>query len=309
MTGRNEVKEILENIHAGKILYDEPMSRHTSLCVGGNTDALVTVENEDQLIEVVNKLGEKKIKFFPAGNLTNVIVRDGGYRGAILLLTSMKEIRCEPIKDNGGLIHAQAGAGLSKVVNLSVAEELTGFEFCSGIPGSIGGAVWMNAGAYGREMKDVIESVTVMNADGVRKIMKQEDITFSYRKTSFPTDTIILKAVFKLEKGERRKIKEKINDILQSRQEKHPLDFPSAGSIFKNIPGQPAGRLIEEMGLKGVTAGGAQISSKHANFIINRDKATASDVLNLIELIQFRAKQEKGVNLETEVVVIGEESC
>jgi UDP-N-acetylmuramate dehydrogenase len=139
--------------------------------------------------------------------------------------------------------------------------------------------------------------------------MKQEDITFSYRKTSFSTDTIILKAVFKLEKGERWKIKEKINNILQSRQEKHPLDFPSAGSIFKNIPGQPAGRLIEEMGLKGVTAGGAQISSKHANFIINRGKATASDVLSLIELIQFRARQEKGVDLETEVVVIGEESC
>jgi UDP-N-acetylmuramate dehydrogenase len=309
MTGRNEVKEILKNINAGKILYDEPMSRHTSLCVGGNADALVTIENEDQLGEIVRRLTEKKIKFYPAGNLTNVIVRDGGYRGAILLLSSMKEIRCEHIKDNGGLIHAQAGVGLSKVVNLSVAEELTGFEFCAGIPGSIGGAVWMNAGAYGREMKDVIESVMVMDADGVRKIMKQEEIIFSYRRTSFSADTIILNAVFKLEKGERRKIKEKINDILQSRQEKHPLDFPSAGSIFKNIPGQPAGRLIEDLGLKGVTAGGAQISFKHGNFIINRGKATASDILTLIELIQFRAKQEKGVALETEVVVIGEDPC
>jgi UDP-N-acetylmuramate dehydrogenase len=309
MTGRNEVKEILESIRTGKILFDEPMSRHTSLCVGGNADALVTVENEEQLIEVVNKLGERKIKFFPAGNLTNVIVRDGGYRGAIILLTSMKEISCEHLKDNGGLIHVQAGAGLAKVVNLSLAEELTGFEFCSGIPGSVGGAVRMNAGAYGREMKDVIESVTVINADGIRKIMKKENITFSYRKTSFPVDTIILNAVFKLEKGERWKIKEKINDILQSRQEKHPLDFPSAGSIFKNIPGQPAGRLIEDMGLKGVSAGGAQISSKHGNFIINRGNATTSDILTLIELVQFRAKQEKGMELETEVVFIGEDEC
>ncbi len=307
MTGKNEVKEILENINAGKILYDEPMSRHTSLCVGGSTDALVMVENEDQLIAVIKRLEEKKIKFFPAGNLTNVIVRDGGYRGAILLMTGMKEIRCQHVKEGGGLIYAQAGAGLSRVVNLSVAEELTGCEFCSGIPGSIGGAVRMNAGAYGREMKDVIESVTVINADGVRKTIKEEDITFSYRKTSFPADTIILKAVFKLEKGERWKIKEKINDILQWRQEKHPLDYPSAGSIFKNIPGQPAGRLIEDIGLKGITAGGAQISSKHANFIINRDKATAADILTLIELVQFRAKQEKGVDLETEVVVIGED--
>jgi len=283
------------------------MSRHTSLCVGGNADALVMIENEDQLIEIVGKLGENKIKFFPAGNLTNVIVRDGGYRGAILLLSPMKEISCEHTKGNGGLIHAQAGAGLSKVVNLSVAEELTGFEFCSGIPGSIGGAVRMNAGAYGKEMKDVIESVIVMSADGVRQTMKKEEISFGYRNTSFAADTIILKAVFKLEKGERWKIKEKINDILQWRQEKHPLDFPSAGSIFKNIPGQPAGRLIEDMGLKGVSAGGAQISSKHGNFIINRDKATASDILTLIELVQFRAKQEKGVELETEVVVIGED--
>jgi UDP-N-acetylmuramate dehydrogenase len=309
MAGKNEIKEILENIHTGKILYDEPMFRHTSLSVGGSADALVMIENEDQLMEVVTRLEKEKIKYFPAGNLTNVIVRDGGYRGAILLLTSMKEVSCEHTKDNGGLIYAQAGAGLSKVVNLSVAEELSGFEFCAGIPGSIGGAVWMNAGAYGREIKDVIESVTVMDAEGNRKIMKKEDISFSYRKTSFPADTIILKAGFKLEKGERWKIKEKINDILQSRQEKHPLDFPSAGSIFKNIPGQPAGKLIEDLGLKGITAGGAQISPKHGNFIINRNKATASDVLTLIELIQFRAKQEKGVDLETEVVVIGEDSC
>jgi UDP-N-acetylmuramate dehydrogenase len=307
MSGKNEVKEVLENINAGKILYDEPMLRYTSLIVGGNADAIVFIENEDQLIEVVRILGENKIKFFPVGNLTNIIVRDGGYRGAILLMNGMKEISCEHTKENFGLISAQAGAVLSRVINLSLAEELTGFEFCSGIPGSVGGAVWMNAGAYGREMKDVIESVTVMNADGVRKIMKKENISFSYRKTSFPADTIILKAGFKLEKGERRKIKEKINDILQSRQEKHPLEFPSAGSIFKNMPGQPAGKLIEDLGLKGITAGGAQISSKHANFIINKGNATASDILTLIELAQFRAKQEKGVNLETEVVVIGED--
>jgi UDP-N-acetylmuramate dehydrogenase len=307
MSGKNEVREVLENINAGKILYDEPMLRYTSLIVGGNADAIVFIENEDQLIEVVRILGKNKIKFFPVGNLTNVIVRDGGYRGAILLMNGMKEISCEHTKENFGLISAQAGAVLSRVVNLSLAEELTGFEFCSGIPGSVGGAVWMNAGAYGREMKDVIESVTVINADGVRKIMKKENISFSYRKTSFPADTIILKAGFKLEKGECRKIKEKINDILQSRQEKHPLEFPSAGSIFKNMPGQPAGKLIEDLGLKGITAGGAQISSKHANFIINRGNATASDILTLIELVQFRAKQEKGVNLETEVVVIGED--
>jgi UDP-N-acetylmuramate dehydrogenase len=307
MAVKNEVKEALENIVVQKILYDEPMSRYTSLNVGGKADALVLIENEDQLVKVIRRLGEKKIKYFPAGNLTNVIVRDGGYRGAILLMTGLKEISCEHAQENSGLIFAQAGSGLARVVNLSVAEELTGFEFCSGIPGSIGGAVWMNAGAYGREMKDVLESVTLLDSDGVRKTMKREEISFSYRKTSFPAGTIILKASFKLENGERWRIKEKINEILQWRQEKHPLDFPSAGSIFKNIPGQPAGKLIEDMGMKGITAGGAQISSKHANFIVNRGRATAADILTLIELVQFRTEKEKGVKLETEVVFIGED--
>lgn len=307
MAIKNEVKKALKNIVVQKILYDEPMVRHTSLAVGGNTDALVFIENEDQLVQVVRRLVEKNIKYFPAGNLTNVIVRDGGYRGAILLMTGMKEVSCQHTQEDHGLISAQAGAGLAKVVNLSVAEELTGVEFCSGIPGSVGGALWMNAGAYGREMKDVIESVIVLDAGGVRKVMKKEEISFSYRKASFPECTIIMEARLKLEKSERWRIKEKINEILQSRQEKHPLDFPSAGSIFKNMPGQPAGKLIEDMGLKGVAAGGAQISSKHANFIINRGNATAADIITLIELVQFRSQEEKGLNLETEVVIIGED--
>jgi UDP-N-acetylmuramate dehydrogenase len=222
-------------------------------------------------------------------------------------MTGRKEVNCEYTQERGYLISAQAGAALSKVVSLSVAQELAGLEFCAGIPGSVGGAVWMNAGAYGREMKDVIKTVTLLNADGEKRTMDREEISFGYRKTSFPSGTIILGAQFKLEKGERLGIKEKINEILQLRQTKHPLEFPSAGSIFKNLSGQAAGRLIEDMGLKGMTAGGAQISSKHANFIINRGNATASDVLGLIEFIQSKAKKEKGVNLETEVVIIGED--
>jgi UDP-N-acetylmuramate dehydrogenase len=305
--GKNEIKEVLGDIVAGQILYDEPMSLHTSLVVGGKADALVLIENEDQLVRIVRILGKKRKNFFTAGNLTNVIVRDGGYRGAILVMTGMKDISCEYTPQDGFLISAGAGAALSKVVSRSVAEELAGFEFCSGIPGSVGGAVWMNAGAYGREMKDVIKTVSILDAAGVKKTMNKEEISFGYRTASFPDGTIILGAKFKLEKGERGKIREKINEILQSRQAKHPLEFPSAGSIFKNLPGQAAGKLIEDMGLKGMTAGGAQISLKHANFIVNRGEATASDVLALIELVQIRAKEEKGVNLETEVVIIGED--
>jgi UDP-N-acetylmuramate dehydrogenase len=305
MAARNEIKEVLSNIFTGKILYDEPMSLHTSLAVGGNADALVFIENEDQLVQAMRMLREKEINIFIAGNLTNVIVRDGGYKGAILLMTGCKEVSCEYTPENGYLISAKSGAALGKVVSASVAEELTGLEFCAGIPGSVGGAVWMNAGAYGKEMKDVIKAVSILNADGEKETMNSEEISFSYRKTSFPSGTIILGAQFKLGKGERVKIKESINEILQLRQAKHPLEFPSAGSIFKNLSGQAAGRLIEDMGIKGMTAGGAQISSKHGNFIVNRGNATASDVLGLIDFIQSKAKKEKGVNLETEVVIIG----
>jgi UDP-N-acetylmuramate dehydrogenase len=306
MAGKNKIKEALRNVIAGKILYDEPMSRHTSLNVGGNAGALVFVKSEDQLVEVVRRLREKKINYFPAGNLTNIIVRDGGYRGAIMLMTGMKEIRYE-YTEGGDFISAQAGAALAKVVIRSVSDELTGLEFCAGIPGSVGGAVWMNAGAYGKEMKDVIKTVFLLDAAGEKKIMNREEISFGYRKTEFPADTIILGAQFKLKKGERAKIKKKISEILQWRQKKHPLEFPNAGSIFKNLPMQIAGKLIEDMGMKGVNVGDAQISSKHANFIVNRGKATASDVLELIALIQAKAEKEKGVNLEPEVVIVGED--
>jgi UDP-N-acetylmuramate dehydrogenase len=307
MAGKNEIKEALRNVIAGKILYDEPMSRHTSLNVGGNAGALVLIKSEDQLVEVVRRLREKKINYFPAGNLTNIIVRDGGYRGAILLMTGMKEIRYEYTPEGGDFISAQAGAALAKVVIRSVSDELTGLEFCAGIPGSVGGAVWMNAGAYGKEMKDVIKTVFLLDAAGEKKIMNREEISFGYRKTEFPADTIILGAQFKLKKGERAKIKKKISEILQWRQKKHPLEFPNAGSIFKNSPMQIVGKLIEDMGMKGMNVGDAQISSKHANFIVNRGKATASDVLELIALIQTKAEKEKGVNLEPEVVIVGED--
>ena len=165
----------------------------------------------------------------------------------------------------------------------------------------------MNAGAYGKEMKDVIKTLFLLDAEGGKKTMNREAISFSYRKTLLPPDTIILGAQFKLEKGERAKIKKKISEILQWRQQKHPLEFPNAGSIFKNLPTQIAGKLIEEMGMKGMNVGDAQISPKHANFIVNRGKATASDVLELIAIIQARAEKEKGVNLDPEVMIVGED--
>jgi UDP-N-acetylmuramate dehydrogenase len=208
--------------------------------------------------------------------------------------------------DGGHYINAQGGAALAQAAALAAANELTGLEFCSGIPGSIGGAVWMNAGAYGAEMKDVIEEVSLLDANGLQATMKKEEIVFSYRRTSLPRESIILNARLKLEKGERKQIQDKMKEILQARQQKHPLAYPNAGSIFKNIPGMPAGRIIEEMGLKGKRCGDAEVSVQHANFIINRGKATATDVLSLISLIADRAKKEKGIDLETEVEIVGD---
>jgi UDP-N-acetylmuramate dehydrogenase len=307
MAVENNIKETLKDITSAKILYDEPMSRHASLCVGGKADALVMIENEEQLIGIVKRLIAKKSDYLPTGNLTNIIVRDGGYRGAILLMKGLKKTNHQYSPESGHIISAQAGAPLSAVVSLALAQELSGMEFCAGIPGSVGGAVWMNAGAYGKEIKDVIENVYLLDASGEKKEMSRRDITFEYRKTELPPLAIVLGASFKLEKGNGEEIKKRITEIMKWRQEKHPLEYPNAGSIFKNITGQPAGRIIEEMGMKGESIGGARISPKHANFIVNTGKATASEVLHLISLVQKKAREEKGINLETEVVIIGDE--
>lgn len=209
--------------------------------------------------------------------------------------------------DGRQVIFAEAGASLDSVISLALAEELTGMEFCAGIPGSVGGAVRMNAGAYGKEMKDVLEKIYLLDVDGTKKDLHRQDISFGYRKINLPLQTIILAAKFRVEKGETKSIKNRMKEIMQWRREKHPLEYPSAGSVFKNIPGQPAGKIIEELGIKGKSCGDAQISPKHANFIVNKGKAKAADVLKLIAFVQEKVKKEKNINLETEVVIIGED--
>ena len=307
MVGKSEITDALAGIAIGKILHDEPMSRHTSLCVGGNAGALVFVESENQLIDIVRRLRKRRINFLPVGNLTNIIVRDGGYKGAILVIKGLKEINCASVPEGNYIISAQAGASLSGLVSFAAAKALAGMEFCAGIPGSVGGAVWMNAGAYGNEIKDIIQAISLLTAEGEKRTLWREEISFGYRSSGLPAESIILDAKFKLEKGKIEQIKGRISEIILSRQKKHPLNFPNAGSIFKNLQTQPAGRLIEEMGLKGTSCNDAEISPAHANFIVNKGKATASDVLSLITTIQTKAKKEKGINLETEVVIIGED--
>ncbi|HPK53214.1 MAG TPA: UDP-N-acetylmuramate dehydrogenase [Smithellaceae bacterium] len=309
MAGRKQIEESLEGI-AGKIFYDELMSRRTSLRVGGNAAALVVVESEGQAAQIVDRLGQAKINYLPVGNLTNLIVRDGGYNGVIMLMSGMERINYQQVPEGEDhFVSAQSGAALSKVVGFCATCGLTGLEFCAGIPGSVGGAVWMNAGAFGKEIKDVVGEVSLIDPRGRKRTMRKEEISFAYRRTDLPAGTIITDVLLRLKKGDSEQIKEKIREIIQIRMKKHPLDYPSAGSVFKNPPGMTAGRIIEEIGLKGMRCGGAEVSRQHANFIVNKGNACAADVLELIGLIQKKAREEKGVDLEPEVIVVGEDPC
>ncbi|HQH03853.1 MAG TPA: UDP-N-acetylmuramate dehydrogenase [Smithellaceae bacterium] len=308
MTGHLKISAALQGANVGKVWFDEPISRHASLKLGGRVDALVMPESEVQLAELVRRLKENHLPFLPVGNLTNILVRDGGYRGALISLRGLDRAVCAPAENGRFRIEAQAGAALGRIVGLAADHELTGLEFCAGIPGSVGGAVWMNAGAFGSEIKDVLVFADLIDGEGKKKTLRREEIAFAYRKSNLPANVIICAACFSLSKGHPAQIRDRMAEIVKWRQEKHPLQYPSAGSVFKNLPGMPAGRLIEELGLKGRRLGDVQISKKHANFMINKGQGTASDMLKLIRLVQETVQKERGFFLETEIVVIGEES-
>ena len=308
MTGHLKISAALQGANVGKVWFDEPISRHASLKLGGRVDALVMPESEVQLAELVRRLKENHLPFLPVGNLTNILVRDGGYRGALISLRGLDRAVCAPAENGRFRIEAQAGAALGRIVGLAADHELTGLEFCAGIPGSVGGAVWMNAGAFGSEIKDVLVFADLIDGEGKKKTLRREEIAFAYRKSNLPANVILCAACFSLSKGHPAQIRDRMAEIVKWRQEKHPLQYPSAGSVFKNLPGMPAGRLIEELGLKGRRLGDVQISKKHANFMINKGQGTASDMLKLIRLVQETVQKERGLFLETEIVVIGEES-
>ena len=306
MADREMIAAAFTDAGIGQIWFDEPMARHASLKLGGPVDVLVAPENEEQLGRVVRILKEKGIAFMPAGNLTNILFTDAGYHGVVLWMKQMDKIQFLPGPDDEFVIEAQAGASLGKAVTLAAQKGLTGLEFACGIPGSVGGAIRMNAGAYGKEMKDVISVVMLIYGEGKRKTLRRDEIKFSYRSADLPTQAIVSGARFIVRKGNTEEIKRRMEEIQKQRREKHPLEYPSAGSVFKNPPGLSAGRLIEELGLKGRRLGDVQVSKKHANFIVNKGQGTASEMTALIELIQDRARAEKGVTLETEIVIVGD---
>jgi UDP-N-acetylmuramate dehydrogenase len=291
---------------SGEILFDEPAGRHTSIGVGGRIDALLFPEDEREVKEIVHFLRERQVPFLPVGNWTNLIVRDGGFRGALVSLARLRGLSLLDQRNGNVLLLAGSGCSLSELVGLAMHEALTGMEFCAGIPGSIGGAIRMNAGAYGGEIKDIVETVHLLDALGGARAARRDELTFAYRTLDLPAETIIIGAAFRLRRGNGKMIVEQVRKIIATRREKHPLEFRNAGSVFKNPRDCPAGRLIDESGLRGVRIGDAQISEKHGNFIVNRGRATAEEILRLIALIQQRVFERTGHALETEVRIIGE---
>ena len=298
-----DIFEKLSSI-AGKenVLRDEPMSRHTTFRTGGPAEYLVSPDM-DGLPGVIAFCREQGIPLTVIGNGSNLLVGDKGISGVVVEIGRlMGEIRLE-----GNKITAQAGALLSAVSARAAAEGLSGLEFASGIPGSVGGAVIMNAGAYGGEMKDTLVAATVLTKEGEIVRLPAEELDLSYRHSNLPEkESIVLEAEFVLTEGDVDQIAATLAELKQQRTSKQPLEYPSAGSTFKRPEGHFAGKLIEDAGLKGYTIGGAQVSEKHCGFVINKGGATSEDVLILIRHIQDVVQEQFGVALETEVRLIGE---
>ncbi len=271
--------------------------------VGGPADCLFFPKGVNELGKVIRCARRKRIPFLILGKGTNLVVRDKGVRGWVINLTQgMKKIGID-----GEIVEAEAGLSLQRLVQFSIQKGLTGLEPFSGIPGTVGGGVAMNAGAWGAELKDVLLSVTLMREDGEIVERSRSRLRFSYRGLVIPSSWIILKGRFQLKKGKKEEILERVKSYSEMRKRKQPLDYPSAGSIFKNPQEGPAGKWIEEAGLKGFRIGQAMISERHANFIINLGRAKAEEVVRLMEFVEKKVYEEKGISLEREVKVVGEQ--
>ncbi|MFH1675292.1 MAG: UDP-N-acetylmuramate dehydrogenase [Pseudomonadota bacterium] len=300
----------LADRHKGRILFDEPMARHTTLRVGGPAEALIYPKDINEITDIIGWARKKSIPLMAVGTGSNLLVRDGGIQGIVVNLgKGFKEVR--PIKKIGDttLIMAEAGVSLSKLVTFAADHNLSGLTFAAGVPGTVGGAVRMNAGTATGCMGDVIDALTVLVPTGDVIDIKRDKLNFSYRRLEMDPKSIILKAYFKLGLGSGDALRKAAVSMLEQRRAKQPLSFPSAGSFFKNpATGPSAGKLIEEAGLKGYRVNDAQVSEKHANFIINRNKATAEDILGLVNIIQDSVYKKSGIVLEPEVVIVGEKT-
>ena len=284
-------------------MFHEPMSRHTTFQVGGPADYFVTPKEERQIQDVAAVLQGAGVPFYIMGNGSNLLVGDKGYRGVMIQIC--KKMNQIEIQDN--MIHAQAGALLSKIAAKALTAGLAGFEFASGIPGTLGGAVMMNAGAYGGEMKQVVTAARVMKISGEMEEVPVGEMGLGYRTSIFSKNgDIVMSADIKLDTGDVEKIRANMEELKKKRVEKQPLEYPSAGSTFKRPEGYFAGKLIQDSGLRGFRVGDAQVSEKHCGFVVNRGQATAAEIMDLIEQVSDRVYTQFGVRLEPEVRQVGE---
>ena len=291
------LQEILDKSH---IKLNEPMSRHTTFRVGGNAEALVCPGSVDEMMSIILILKDEGIKYIVIGNGSNLIFSDKGYDGVVIKTTNMKDI-----KVNNNIIEASCGAFLSSISKAALESSLSGAEFLSGIPGTLGGAVAMNAGIPGAEIKDIIEYAYVLNHLGEIVKMSKDDFKFSHRMSVIQdSNNVLLSATIRLKTDSYEDIHSKMVELQAKRASTQPLNYPNAGSIFKRIDGQPVGAIIEKAGLKNTAIGGAKVSEKHANFIVNTGNATAADIINLIELVRKTVKLKANIDLETEVKII-----
>lgn len=302
---KNKVyNDILNIVGKENIMMDEPMKKHVSFRVGGPADILVRPINEEQLKEILLYIKNEEIPYLIIGNGSNLLVRDGGIRGVVVELSD----NFSDFKIDGNKIEIKAGALLSRIGNAALREELKGFEFASGIPGTFGGALAMNAGAYGGEIKDIVKTVKVMDKDGNILELSNEEMHFGYRRSTIvEKGYVALSAVVELEKGNYDDIKATMDDLRDRRTSKQPLNFASAGSTFKRPEGYFAGKLIQDSGLKGLSIGDAQVSEKHSGFVINRGNATAKELLDLMFAVKSTVNAKFGVMLEEEVKIVGED--
>ncbi len=295
--------QLINCIDKERVLLDEPMKQHTTFRVGGNADYFVIPQSAEEVKNIVALCKEADMPYYILGNGSNLLVGDKGYRGVIIqIYKEMNHIRID-----GDKVIAQAGALLSRVGTATLEAELTGFEFAAGIPGTVGGAVFMNAGAYGGEMKDIIASATVLTQDGDIITINKEDLELGYRTSVIAKKGyVVLEAEYQLQKGDKEAIRARMDELKVQRVTKQPLEYPSAGSTFKRPEGYFAGKLIQDAGLRGFQVGGAQVSEKHCGFVINKDQATAADIQELMRQVSDKVMQEFGVKLEPEVKTLGE---
>lgn len=294
---------IREQVAEEDILLDEPMSRHTTFRVGGEAKALIRISSKEQLQKLIPHFQERGMEYFVVGNGSNLLVGDKGYQGIILQIGS----RMNRITVDDNRMNVQAGCLMSEVAKAACEHGLTGFEFGSGIPGTIGGGIVMNAGAYDGEMKQVVSSVLLMNRDGEIMELSKEEMEFAYRSSVVRKKCfVVLEVNLVLQQGDSEKIRAKMTELGRKRREKQPLEYPSAGSTFKRPEGFFAGKLIMDAGLRGYSVGDAGVSEKHCGFVINKGKATAAEIAAVIQEVQKEVRQKFGITLETEVIFLGD---